>query len=346
MKKKFVKRLLLIIVSVLVFLTVVIVFVPLFIFPSQIEGLADASEIKMNESKFINIPFEGTDGIEIHYMEKGQSDLGEPVFILLHGSMYNLFTWDEVFDEFSSIGRTIVYDQAPYGLSEKLMAGDWNEVNPYTQEAAIRQLVALLDALKLEEVYLVGSSYGGTLALRTAIEYKERVAGLILVDAAVFVSESMPRWLVNSPQMTNIGSLIARSMGSGIAFYENCYTDPSVFSGERKDKSMIMTEVNNWDFALWQYLKAWSDVSFDFESRIPDIQVPALVISGEDDKIVPVVDSEKLNSLIPNSKLHLIPEIGHLPHEEAPEQFLEIVFSWIDDIVGIGASQSIVGYNL
>jgi len=338
MKKKFFKRLLLIIASISVFLTAAIVLVPLFISPSQIEGLADAPEIKKNESRFINIPFEGTDGIDIHYMEKGRSDSDEPVFILLHGSMYNLFTWDEVFDEFSSKGRTIAYDQAPYGLSEKLIAGDWTGENPYTQKAAVEQLVTFLDALKLEQVYLVGSSYGGTLAVRTAIEYKERVAGLILVDAAVFVSESMPGWLVNSPQMTNVGPLMARSMGSGTSFYENCYADPNVFSGERKDNSMIMTEVNNWDFALWQYLKAWSDVSFDFESRIPEIKVPALVISGEEDKVVPVADSEKLNSLIPNSKLLLIPNIGHLPHEEAPEQFIEIVFSWIDDVVKIGAS--------
>ena len=337
MKKKLFGRFLKITGVIALFIIAAIVIVPLFISPAPIEGLTEISEIKKSESRFINIPFEGTDGIKIHYMEKGLSDSGEPVFILLHGSMYNLFTWDEVFDEFSSLGRTIAYDQAPYGLSEKLVEGDWAGENPYTQRAAVEQLISFLDELKLKEVYLVGSSYGGTLAARTAIEFQERVTGLILVDAAVFVSESMPGWLVNSPQMTNVGPLMARSMGSGTAFYENCYANPSEFSGERKNNSMIMNKVNNWDFALWQYLKAWSDVSFDFEIRIPEINVPALVISGEEDKVVPIEDSEKLDSLIPNSKLLIIPEIGHLPHEEAPNQFLEIVLPWIDNVEKNGA---------
>ncbi len=339
MKKKLIKRILLTIAGIFVFIVAAAAIIPLLISPDPIEGLAAAEDVKKSDSLFINVPFEGTDGIEIHYMDKGSSDPGEPVFILLHGSMYNLFSWDRVFDAFAAKGRTIAYDQAPYGLSEKLTEEDWSKANPYTQEAAVTQLIALLDTLKLEQVYLVGSSYGGTLAVRTAVEFKDRVAGLILVDPAVFVSESMPGWLVGSPQMNNAGPLFARSMGSGTAFYKNCYAEPSVFSDKRMEDSMIMTEVRNWDFALWQYLKAWAEVSFDFESRIPEINIPALIVSGEEDKVVPAEDSRKLNDMLPDSTLHFIPETGHLPHEESPEQFLEIVLPWIDKVTAVGASK-------
>ena len=339
MKKKLIKRLILIFGITIVSLAAMAVIVPLFISPQPLEGLSNVQEAGKPDSRFISIPFDGTDGIEIHYVEKGQSDSGRPVFILLHGSMYNLYSWDKVIDSFALKGRTIAYDQAPYGLSEKLLDGDWSGENPYTQKAAVQQLISFLDALKLEQVYLVGSSYGGTLAVRTAVEYKERVAGLILVDPAVFVSESMPGWLVGSPQLNNIGPLFARSMGSGTSFYENCYADSSFFTGKRMEDSMIMTEVRDWDFALWQYLKAWAEISFDFESSIPEIEIPALIISGTEDKVVPAEDSRKLNDLLPDSTLHFIPDTGHMPHEESPDKVLEIVLPWIDKVTADGASK-------
>lgn len=330
MKKKFLKRLLIISVSIITTLVAAALIVPLIISPSPIEGLAEHSELKRTESRFITLPFEGTDGIETHYIDTGSSESGEPVFILLHGSMYNLFSWNEVIDDFAARGRTIAYDQAPYGLTEKLLEGDWNDKNPFTQQAAVDQLVTLIEVMGLEQVYLVGSSYGGTLAIRTALEHTEKIAGLILVDAAVFINESVPRWLVNSPQLDRIGPLFARSMGSGTTFYENCYSDPETFSGKRKEDTMIMTEVSDWDFALWQYLKAWSEVSFDYEGRIPEIDIPVLIISGEDDSVVPLKDAQKLQELIPGSILQILPDTGHLPHEESPEQFLDTVLPWID----------------
>ncbi len=334
MKKKLIKKILLIIAIVIAALSAAAVVVPLVISPQPLEGLSSAEEAGRAGSRFINIPFDGTDGIQIHYVEKGQSAPGKPVFILLHGSMYNLYSWDKVQDVFAARGRTIAYDQAPYGLSEKLLEGDWSGENPYTQEAAVQQLIGFLDALALKQVYLVGSSYGGTLAVRAAAEYKERVTGLILIDPAVFVSESMPGWLVNSAQLNNVGPLFARSIGSGTSFYVNCYYDPEVFTGSRKSDSMIMTEVSDWDFALWQYLKAWAEVSFDFESSIPDIKIPALILSGAEDKVVPAEDFQKLDDLLPDSELHIIPGTGHMPHEETPEKVMKIILPWIDEVAG------------
>ena len=339
MKKKLVKKILLIIAIVIVSLTAAAVIVPLFITPDPIEGLSSAEETGKTDSRFINIPFDGTDGIQIHYIDKGQSDSDDPVFILLHGSMYNLYSWDEVQEDFAAWGRTIAYDQAPYGLSEKLLDGDWSGENPYTQKAAVQQLIGFLDTLGLQQVYLVGSSYGGTLAVRAAVEYKERVAGLILIDPAVFVNESMPGWLVNSAQLNNVGPLFARSMGSGTSFYQNCYYDPKVYTGNRKADSMIMTKIRDWDFALWQYLKAWTEVSFDFESSIPEIDVPALIVSGAEDKVVPAEDFQKLDTLLSDSELHIIPETGHMPHEETPDKVLEIILPWIDKNIGEEASR-------
>lgn len=333
MKKHLLRRVLIILAALSGLLIAGALVVPLVIPVPALEGLVSVEQVQSTESRFVTLPFEGTDGIKIHYMEESAYALpaGEdkPVFILLHGSMFNAYTWDGVMDDLAGLGRVLAYDQIPYGLSEKLVEGDWNGPNPYTQEAAIEQLFAFMDAVNVEKAYLVGNSYGGTLAVRAAIENPDRVEGLILEDAAVFVNESMPGWLLGSPQMAKVGPLFARSLNTGEAFFEKCYLNPALFDEERRDLTQINTRVESWDTALWQYLKAWGAGAQDFSGRIGEITVPALVIHGEEDQVVPPRDAEKLHELLPDSTLVMIPETGHLPHEETPKEFVAAVKEWL-----------------
>jgi pimeloyl-ACP methyl ester carboxylesterase len=142
------------------------------------------------ESEFVAVPFPGTGGIRTHVRTSGDSD---PTFVLLHGFAANLYTWDLVFDEFAENGRVLAYDRIPYGLSARLLAGDWSGPNPYTPEASIDQLIALLDAQGIERAVLVGNSAGGALAMRAALAYPERVQGLILISAGGVHHQRQPR---------------------------------------------------------------------------------------------------------------------------------------------------------
>ena len=338
MKKHFVRKSLIVVGVILAGVLLAVSIVPLLISVKPLEGLTTISSVATEESRFVTIPFEGTDGIDIHYLEGGSESEGSPVFVLLHGSLYNSYTWDSVLTALGERGRTIAYDQIPYGLSEKLLEGEWTGSNPYTPESALIQLESFLKTLGIDKVYLVGSSYGGTLAVQAALTYPSLVAGLILVDPAVFVDETLPAWLVDSQQMRSLGPLMARSMATGTSFYEKCYADPSIFSGKRKEDTMIMTKIQDWDGALWQYLKAWGKESLDLESRIPEIDLPVLIIAGEEDSIVPPKDTERLDALLPRSTLHIMPGTGHLPHEESPERFLATVLPWIAETTGQAAA--------
>jgi len=305
--------------------------VPLLLSPDPSPGTSTVDTLMGPMSRIVTVPFEGTDGIDLHVVDRGDPSTGEPVFVLLHGSNFNASTWNDVIDGLSEIGRTVAYDQVPYGLSEKLVEGDWSGPNPYTPEAAVQRLNALLDERNLDRVVLIGSSYGGTLAVRAALTMPERIAGLVLVDAAVFVNESMPAWLLNSPQMARLGPLMARFIGTGTAFYEQCYSDPALFTGVRKQRTMVMTQLPNWDFALWAYLKAWGTESMNYEEQLSTISIPTLVMSGSEDAIVPPEDSRKLQNLLPDASLVMIDGAGHLPHEESPAEFLEAVKRWMTD---------------
>ena len=332
MKKRFLRIAGIISGSVITLGLVLILIVPLLISVPPYEGLSSAEATVNTEGRIVSVPFVGTDGIDFYVVEKATQDDDKPVFVMLHGSNFNSATWNSVSTGLAYYGRTIAYDQIPYGLSEKLSAGDWSQDNPYTPEAAVIQLKSLLDALDARQVILVGSSFGGNLAMLAAAVYPELVQGLILVDAAVFVSESMPKRIMNSRQMNNLGPFMARSFGTNIGFYEKCYSDPSFFNGERKEKTMVMTRITNWDVAYWEYLKAWNSTDVSFQSGIGEVKIPTLVISGENDKIVPVEDSVRLAKMLPYASLSIIEGAGHLPHEEAPEEFLRVVDSWISSV--------------
>ena len=123
--------------------------VPFLIPVTPLKNLRPAQLIALPESQFVTIPFEGTDGIDIHYLANKAQENGEPTFVLLHGSLFNAFTWNKTLDFFDERGRVIAYDQIPYGLSEKLVEGDWAGSNPYSGDAAVEQLITLLDTLNV-----------------------------------------------------------------------------------------------------------------------------------------------------------------------------------------------------
>ena len=333
MKKRWSKTLVKILGAIILLLILLVVVGPFLIPVTPLEGLASVQELATSDSKFITIPFTGTEGIEFHYMS---NDLNEtdnlPTFVLLHGSNFNSYTWKEVFDFFSHRGQVIAYDQIPYGLSEKLVAGDWNERNPYSSTAAVEQLILLLDEFNIEQAFLVGNSYGAVLAVQAALAYPERVEGMILVDAAVYVEEEMPAWMFELPQMRRLGPLFARQLGQSEAFIRQTYLNPDQISDERMALTTIQTRVENWDLAYWEYLRVWGVDTPEFITRIPEIRQPILVVSGDSDAVVPVADSQRLHSELPNSELSILTSCGHVPQEECPELFIEAVNLWLSQL--------------
>ena len=321
-------RVVLIIFSVLI---VLILTVPFFISVEGRVGLNEPEDLLTENSAIVTIPFQGTDGLDIYYDFQTDNNK-EKNFILLHGSMFNSKTWSEVMDFFSERGNVYAYDQLPYGYSEKVLDGEWTGENPYTTNAAVIQLELFMDELDIEKATLVGSSFGGVLAAEAAIRYGNRVESLILVDPAILVSESMPEWLVTLPQIERLGPLFAAKLSEGDGFYESTYYDKEAISTQRMAYNKRETEINNWNLAMWEYLQAWSVEPSDVGQRLDQIYQPTLVISGENDKVVPVGDSIKIAESIQDADLAVIPECGHMPHEECPDEFMETVGGWLEKL--------------
>ena len=281
------------------------------------EQLADA------DSRFIDV-----NGVKIHYKTLGS---GEPALILLHGFAASTFSWGEVMAPLAELGTVVAYDRLSFGLTERPLPGDWTGDSPYSPEAQVAQLIGLMDALGLRQAVLIGNSAGGTVALQAALRHPDRVCALVLVDAAIYGSGGAPTWtkpLLGTPQFERLGPLLARSLASqGDRLLNRAWHDPSRVTPETKAGYRKALRVENWDRGLWELTKAGRELKLG--ERVKDVRVPTLVITGDDDRIVPTQQSLRLARELPGAELVVIPNCGHVPQEECPKAFLKATTDFV-----------------
>ena len=269
------------------------------------------------DSQFVEV-----NGLEVHYKEMGE---GEPVYLLLHGFGASTFSWREVIEPLGQQGRAIAYDRPAFGLTERSL--EWEGQNPYSAQAQMDLVLGLMDELGVDQAVLVGNSAGGTVALATALQHPDRVSALVLVDAAVYTGGGSPSWIrpvFKTPQMDHLGPLLARRISSaGENLIYRSWHDPDQITPAVLEGYQQPLQAENWDQALWELTKASS--APDLENELDRVQVPTLVITGDDDRVVPTAESMQLAVDIPGAVLGVMENCGHVPQEECPVQFLQAV---------------------
>lgn len=311
------KRILKITGGVLAVILVLLLLVPFLIPVPPLENTVPAESLADEDSKFIEV-----NGVNVHYKIYGT---GEPVLILLHGFGASLFSWHEVTTPLAEYGTVIAYDRPAFGLTERPL--EWEGENPYSQDAQVELVIGLMDALGVEKATLVGNSAGGTVSMLTALKYPERIESLILVDPAVYAGGGAPAWIrpvLGTPQMRHLGPLFARQIqAQGVEFIKTAWHDPRKISQATFDGYQKPLQVENWDKALWEL--TLSSRESGLAERVKEFALPILVITGDDDRIVPTEQSLRLAEELPNAALAVIPQCGHLPHEECPDEFMQAV---------------------
>jgi pimeloyl-ACP methyl ester carboxylesterase len=325
------RRTLLALGALLILLLLAVALGPFLIPTETIQPSGEARDAATPEGRFLTIPFAGTSGLPIHYIERGPEDGAPgPVFLLLHGFTLNSFTWNAVLDAFAVRGRTLAYDQPPYGLSAKPIPGDWTGLNPYDKAAALEQLFAVMDGLGVDRAVLVGSSSGGTLALEAALARPERVQALVLIAPWVYAQRpTLPAWLADLPQMRRLSLLIARKLGAS-TLLRLSYANPEAITPERMDLARIHTRMARWDLAWGELLNHSLTTPVDVGKRLAAVKQPVLLVTGERDRLVPPEDTRRVAAALPGAELRVLDGCGHVPHEECPGPFLEALGPWLD----------------
>ena len=262
-------------------------------------------------SEFVEIK-----GQLVHLRDEGPRTDPLPI-VLVHGTSASLHTWEGWVRALKAQRRVISFDLPGFGLTGPF-AGQYEPDN-YHGDAYARFVVDLLDALKLDRVVLGGNSLGGEIAWRTAHLAPQRVAALVLVDAAgpAFTPLSVPLGfrLARIPVLNRVGEwLLPRSMvEEGLV---NVYGDPAKVTEPLVDRYFELTLREGNRRALAQRLRR--QVIGEDADRIGTLKLPTLILWGGRDRLIPLPIARQFQQQIAGSQLVVFDELGHVPQEEDP----------------------------
>ena len=259
--------------------------------------------------------------VELHFTDTGPRDA--PILVLVHGYSASLNTWDAWVRNLRKDYRVIRLDLPGHGLS-RCVDND---------EIGIEQFIASIDrvthSLDVDQFTLVGSSMGGHTAWAYALAHPERLDGLVLVDAAGWLSapgeddkDPVIFKLLRNGFARNVMKDLDMSalIRSGL---ENSFADPELVTDEMVERYSAMSRAPCHREALLKIMSGTTLRVPASKERLSAIAVPTLILHGDTDNLIPVAHAEKFADAIPGSKLIIYPETGHIPQEEQPVASVE-----------------------
>lgn len=278
-------------------------------------------------SQFVTV-----EGMQVHLRDEGPQGDALPI-VLLHGTSASLHTWDGWVDALKGQRRVIRIDLPGFGLTGPAPDGD------YTLPRYSRFMVALLDALHLQRVVLAGNSFGGSVAWKTAVDHADRVAALVLVDAAgyPYQSTSVPIGfrLAHIPALAPVmANVLPRRMVE--ASVRNVYGDPSRITPGLIERYYELTLREGNRAALRARFE--QSRGGEFATEIPRVAAPTLILWGGQDRLIPPSQGECFAADIRGSRLVTFADLGHVPHEEDPARTVAAVQRFLAGLpAGAGA---------
>lgn len=288
--------------------------------PRDVEWEANRTNVFHAEhSRFADV-----DGVRVHFQEAGPAD--GPVVFLIHGFASSNLVWSKVLLELAEHGfRVIAPDLLGYGYSAKPRDLE------YTIGRQAKMVVGLMKELRIERANIVGSSYGGAVAATVALDNPAVVDRLVLVGA---VTNNRPtRYLLmrlfGSPVIGDILSpLLVGSRRLLRMRMKRVYDRHSWPMDERRVQARhLPLATRGTHRAIIRTVRRWDAERISRDAYL--ITQPTLVLWGDRDREVPLADGVRLNEDIPNSRLKIFEACGHLPHEEYPEEFVEVVTGFL-----------------
>jgi pimeloyl-ACP methyl ester carboxylesterase len=258
-----------------------------------------------------------------------------PVLLMIHGMAGSATTWRQVMPGLATRFTVVVPDLLGHGRSDKPQ-GD------YSLGAFACTLRDLLVALGHERATIVGQSLGGGVAMQFSYQYPERTERLVLVGSGGLgreVNRLLP--LLTLPGSETVLRLACaapvrraiESVGSAAA-HVGLRPAPVVEELWRSYSSLADDAARS---AFLRTLRAVVDPRGQAVSASNRLhlaaEVPTLIVWGDADPIIPVDHAYAAHDSIPGSRLEIFEGVGHYPHCEAPERFVDVLGDFIETTV-------------
>jgi 3-oxoadipate enol-lactonase len=257
------------------------------------------------------MPTIDADGCPIYYEVEGR-DSG-PALMLSNSLGTNLHMWDDQAPEFAKHFRLIRYDRRGHGQSG-VPAG------PYTMERFGRDVLAVLDALKIEKTNWCGLSMGGMVGQWLGANAPDRVEKLVLANTNYYYADKNP-WIDRIKFVSEKGleALVDANM-------QRWFTE-----GFRKRAPDVMARMKAMFVAtkVPGYIGCCQAIAaMDFRESNPRITAPTLVIVGTQDAATPPSAGEAIQKAIKGAKLVGL-DAAHISNMEQPKQFTDTVLDFL-----------------
>ncbi len=237
-------------------------------------------------------------GIQIAFERQGS---GTPL-VLIHGFPLDHSSWDALLPHLDGFD-VITPDLRGFGESA-IMDG------AYTIDDMADDVIALLDALKVEKAAFVGHSMGGYVALAIARKHLDRISGLGLVSTQALPdsAERKAGRYATAEQVGAQGSVVVAD-----AMAPKLSADPQQVSALRE---LILRQPAD---GIMGALAAMAERA-DSTDILPTLSFPVVLVHGLADGLIPVERSREMQALIPQASLAEIPNVGHMPMLESPAE--------------------------
>jgi pimeloyl-ACP methyl ester carboxylesterase len=264
--------------------------------------------------------FTRVNGVRVHYQEAGDEN-ATPI-ILIHGFISSNLIWSHVLEPLAQAGfRAIAPDLPGYGYSDKPADAK------YTIEEQAHAVIGLMDRLGIDQAVIAGASYGGAVASIIALEYPERVKKLVLVGA-VTNDDAKKKFLLRVSCMPLIGDVATPLFLGSRWILRKRMEDMYRRMGRPINEKMVASRhhllaTSNTHRAMIRTARRWSANRIEREASL--IRQPTLLVWGDDDGHIPIENAIRMRDTLPNARLIVFRNCGHLPPAEQPERFVEMV---------------------
>ncbi|MGI5487861.1 alpha/beta fold hydrolase [Microtetraspora malaysiensis] len=285
--------------------------------------------IRGHELKQLTAPIldvTAANGVTYAYRRFGATDTGKPPLLLLQHFRGNLDNWDPILVDTLAAGREVILlDNTGVGLSSGQV--------PVTVTQMARDAISFLDALDVEQVDLLGFSLGGMVAQEVALLRPRAVRRIVLAGTGPRGGRQMHGWTLDIERAANRADggldellhiffgITETSRTLGMEYVQRVFSRT-----ENPDKP------NGPEVARAQYdaIVEWGIPDLGRLARLAGITQPTLVAAGDDDPMIPTVNSQLLADHLPNARLRIFSDAGHGFLFQYPRQFAALVQEFLN----------------
>jgi pimeloyl-ACP methyl ester carboxylesterase len=281
-------------------------------------------------------------GASLNIVDIGPRDAGGPPVVMIHGASSNLEIMRQPLgDRLAEKHRVILIDRPGHGWSTRARLDD------STPAIQGRMIDEALEKLGVGRAVLVVHSWSGALGARMALDYPQRIAGLVMLAPVAYPWPGGVGWYNKVVTTPVIGPLLAYTITLPLGFFLTESGSRGVFLPQIMPQDFVSNTATPLLLRPREFLANARDLVTlkaavaEQAPRYANIGAPMVVITGDVDKTVSTnIHSRPLTAVVPNAKLIVLPGVGHMVQNAAPDFVISEIEAMIGTIVRSAAAQS------